>query len=579
MKLPWLVQLLLFQTRALLVSNSTGAGATQLGPHDQQRDLYEQLKSSVVRIRAAEPDFDWYRPYSLGWPTQSFGTGFIVQLEPYPLFVTNAHVVEDVGYVRVQLLAFGEDTFEGDVVQTCPKFDLALIALRKPQVFLESAKKMGADVRPLRLYQGAVHMGEDVIAAGFAKIDDSIKFHKGTVAGNQEVDGNACIQSTAAISLGFGGGPLVSSDDGTVVGVNFAMATRGDNIYYVIPAWRVGQLVRRHFQDQPKIPSGPSAHRDWKRVHVTVPLTDVTKVQPNDALYRFGGCRDGLYLARIGQRSLFKESVPPVDEGAFLLSVGGRRVDAFGTGFAPEYIADRVGYQDLFYMADDITSDVSFETCRQGTVTKHTVSLKVVPRDPGIELVDEPVMAGLTKEFEIFGGVTVMQMTANFVELMVDESGSPAVSRWLYPEKVDQPRLVVNYVDPTSYAGRVLKVGSAVEALNGSPVRTLAEFREHYRPTDGNVWRLTTDVGGICAMKFRETLEEQVTRAAFGQGHLLTPGARRAAQELGLQGPYDWSAFAASDGGAAGTGGAPQRPRGYLRESPPSRTGPDYSFV
>ena len=69
------------------------------------------------------------------------------------------------------------------------------------------------------------------------------------------MDGNICIQSTAPISPGSSGGPLLNNDGSEVVGVNFAKATEGENINYVIPAWRVKQLIRRHLSDQPKIPA------------------------------------------------------------------------------------------------------------------------------------------------------------------------------------------------------------------------------------------------------------------------------------------------------------------------------------
>lgn len=60
--------------------------------------------------------------------------------------------------------------------------------------------------------------------------------------------GSMCIQSTAPISPGSSGGPLLSQT-GKVVGVNFAKmssASDAENVNFAIPAWRVAQLVARH---------------------------------------------------------------------------------------------------------------------------------------------------------------------------------------------------------------------------------------------------------------------------------------------------------------------------------------------
>lgn len=63
------------------------------------------------------------------------------------------------------------------------------------------------------------------------------------------MNGNICIQSTAPISPGNSGGPLLDTAGREVVGVNFAKATKGENINYVIPVWRVKQMVAQHLKD------------------------------------------------------------------------------------------------------------------------------------------------------------------------------------------------------------------------------------------------------------------------------------------------------------------------------------------
>merc|ERR1719261_1190646 len=109
----------------------------------------------------------------------------------------------------------------------------------------------------LVLSERVANMGEDVVALGFPLGQTNLKISAGVIAGNEEVDSNICIQSTAPISPGSSGGPLLNSLATAVVGVNFAKPTQGENINYVIPAWRVSQLVRKHLKDQAPQPGGP----------------------------------------------------------------------------------------------------------------------------------------------------------------------------------------------------------------------------------------------------------------------------------------------------------------------------------
>merc|ERR1719446_504243 len=111
-------------------------------------------------------------------------------------------------------------------------------------------KERNINIQSLALSTGVLKMGEDVVALGFPLGQDALKISKGNFAGNEEVDGNICIQSTAPISPGSSGGPLLNQDGTEVVGVNFAKANEGENINYVIPAWRVQQVVNKHLEDQ-----------------------------------------------------------------------------------------------------------------------------------------------------------------------------------------------------------------------------------------------------------------------------------------------------------------------------------------
>jgi len=496
---------------------------------------FDHLRSSVIRIQAVSSHFNWFTPFTAGSDGVGVGTGWAVQVEPYPLFATNEHVVNDAKQVSLQLLLYGEQQWEADVVSVCSKFDLALIVLRKPDEFKKAMAAHKIKLEALKMAEKLSPMGADVVALGFPLGQDSLKISKGNIAGNEEVNGNTCIQSTAPISPGNSGGPLMNADATEVVGINFAKATRGENINYVIPVWRVRQMVNKHLYDQPKMPKDGK----WKRLTVSVPKDELTATEANEALYELSeGCKTGIYNAKIGQRSFFLKANPPVQEGSFLTSVNGYELDRFGMGLNPHYAADRVHYKDLFFMVPSLSSGVKFQTCVKGKAIDHTVSMDWTPDyGRGLQWIHEPNMAGIAKDYEMFGDVSVMQMTVNHISLAVSKLGNPGPARWLHPDLRAKPRLVVNFVRSGSYAASVLPVGAAVAKVNGQKVRTLQEFRDAFVPKDSKkVWTIETDMGKVLALMFTKSLSDQLKVANQGATYLLTPSVVNAAKKLGMTG-------------------------------------------
>lgn len=492
---------------------------------------FDHLRQSVVRIQAVSGSFNWFQPFVKGEDQVGFGSGFVVQTDPYPLFVTNEHVINNAKMVTLQLLLFGEQQWEAEVVSVCSKFDLALLVLRKPKEFTDTMKSKGINLKALEIASEVLPMGEDVVAMGFPLGQDALKISKGNFAGNEEVDGNICIQSTAPISPGSSGGPLLDGSGEKVVGVNFAKATEGENINYVIPAWRVTQMIQNHLHEQPKIPEGG----EWKRKQVQVPNPELTAIEANAGLYALSkGCKSGVFISKIGDRSFFRKAEPLVPDQSFLVSANGVELDQFGMGLNSKYAADKVMYTDLFFMQESLYEPVHFETCNNGTITKHKASRAWNPQyERGLRYVNEPAFTDI--EYEMFGDLSIMEMTINHISTVIQHDPGPA--RWLHPDLISQPRLMINFVRPGSYAADFLSPGSAVAKVNGHEVHTLAELREYFVPEGGedSVWTLETDMGKLYATMYKKTLLAQVTEAQDKNApYLLTTGVLTAAKKLQL---------------------------------------------
>lgn len=354
-------------------------------------------------------------------------------------------------------------------------------------------------------------MGLPVVALGFPLGMDSLKISAGVVAGNEEVQGNVCIQSTAPISPGSSGGPLLTADGSEVVGVNFAKSadSSAENINYVIPGWRVKSMVstyKARVQEQGGV---------VERRPVRVPSVDAVTIEANDALRAMSKCQTGLYLASLGPKSFFRQARPPVLGRSFLTKVNGVEIDEFGMGTQKKFCDDHVKYTDLFFMQDDLEKPVEVEVCHDGVVSSHEVPLQWLEAyESGVQYVDEPTYDSTLTQYELFGDVSVMQLTLNHIERLYKHQ--PDLAAYLRPDLSGTSRVVVHFVEPGSYASEFLSPGAVVTKLNGHTINTLSDFREFFIP-DGLKKGASADVAVEDA---EEESEEELLREEEAQGDM-----------------------------------------------------------
>merc|ERR1719316_962966 len=334
----------------------------------------------------------------------------------------------------------------------------------------------------------------------------------------------------------------MNGDGTSVLGINFASATEDENVNFVVPAWRVQQMLSLHHDEQ----GNKSVQGPWERRQVHIPFEDLVAIEANPALYSIsGGCHDGIFISEIGNWSFFKTAKPPIQTQTLLVSVNGIELDKFGMGRNPQYASELVYFTDLVWMRDSLSEDFTFRTCKGGKETVHNASLSWLPEfDSGIRFVEEPTFAEI--EYEVFGDVTIMEMTENHVQELLDQGFAEAI-HWMHPDLIYSPRLIVSAVEPGSYADDFLLVASAVEKVNGHVVRTLKSYREHFVPDascirdPSAVWSLETDMGQWYAVNFTSTLQRQIGYALqHSDDASLTPAVLAAAKHLSLTTSLDF---------------------------------------
>jgi len=145
--------------------------------------------------------------------TGASGSGFVVRNGNLDYVVTNSHVVRDMNPDKISVISLSGKRYAMILVGVDSIRDIAV---------LRFAQRPGPEISPATFRPAPVRIGERVYALGtpLGRYPSSVS--DGIVSGvNRQSAGNSAgyVQSTASLSGGNSGGPLVDSS-GRVVGVN-----------------------------------------------------------------------------------------------------------------------------------------------------------------------------------------------------------------------------------------------------------------------------------------------------------------------------------------------------------------------
>ena len=185
-------------------------------PSDQ---LFAQSSPAVVRVVVKDGEMQ----------TTGQGSGFFISSNG--LLVTNFHVIEDAHFASV-LLANNATFFVEGVAATDQDNDLALLKINGtelPFLLLDKGDppKVGTRVYAIGNPQGLTNTFSEGLVSAIRADEDQVR---------------RIIQTTAAISPGSSGGPLIGPD-GKVVGVTTAYLGGGQNLNFAVPTSHVNVLV------------------------------------------------------------------------------------------------------------------------------------------------------------------------------------------------------------------------------------------------------------------------------------------------------------------------------------------------
>ncbi len=396
-------------------------------PDEQDLEAFRELMDDIARLDARREQL-LDRLHS--------GTGSGIIFDPDGYILTNNHVVEGGGQIRVRLHD-GREYIATDV-RTDPKTDLAVIRIDAP------------DLHPLTFGDSdAVEVGDWVLAVG-APFGLSHSVTHGIVSAKGRADLNVgrdvlyqdFIQTDAAINPGNSGGPLLNLR-GEVIGVNTAIATNGQpvnaGVAFVIPS-KMAAKVARQLRDTGTVARG------W----LGIGLAELDE-ELRDRLGvpgRLGVLVNVVYVGSAAHRAGFE-----VDD--VVLAVRGHKIDRI---------------RRLQALVADVGpgQSAAFTILRDGQQRELTVTLDRQPEDIDAWVRDTP--AAIARRIDPLGLAGRAMRPA--VVGIVSRFGGDRELASRVARQIDQTGVVVLQADRSTGP----QPGDLITAADGTPVRSLADL-------------------------------------------------------------------------------------------------------
>lgn len=415
--------------------------------------VQKKVKDTVVQVFSQASEFNWLEPYKTPDQSEGVGSGFFINDEGD--IVTNYHVVAQAGSVQIQVPSFGMERFDVEIVGVSPERDIAL--LRLTQDSAETIKKTLETIPFLELGDSdEVLRSQEVLALGYPLGQTRLKSTLGIVSGRERLGYFGYIQITAPLNPGNSGGPAINNE-GCVIGINNRGILEAQSVGYIIPI----NEVKSALQDLYKV---RLLRKPMLGCIFTVSTPEMVKYLGNPG-------SGGWYIAKVFENTILKEA--GVKEDDMLYEVNGHRLDMYGEINVP-WSEDKVSLFELLNRAT-IGDTINFVIYRKGTRKEFNFKLENKYLPPIRHAY--PEFESEATDFEVIGGMVVMQMTLNHIGMLL--SRSPDLVRFGRPENQYQPAVIVTHVQPNSqaYKARVIRPGEIIEELNGQPIKTLADFR------------------------------------------------------------------------------------------------------
>lgn len=210
----------------------------ELKPDEQATvDVFERVSPSVVFIKNASLQWDWFSDYMYEIP-RGAGSGFIWDAQGH--IVTNFHVIYQAD--KIEVLLAEQKPYEAKVIGISPEHDLAVLKIDAPADALRSIPV--GNSKDLKVGQRALSIGNPF------GLDYSLTTGVVSALGRtmRSIGGRKIhdvIQTDTAINPGNSGGPLLDSS-GNLIGVTtmiYSPSGASAGVGFAIPVNTVKRIV------------------------------------------------------------------------------------------------------------------------------------------------------------------------------------------------------------------------------------------------------------------------------------------------------------------------------------------------
>jgi serine protease Do len=420
------------------------------------RPVQDMVEDTVVQVFSHISAIDLLKPYTQPAQGSGAGSGFFISEDGY--LITNAHVVDQAHSIWIQIPSLGKEILDVELIGVSPERDVALL-----KVTPESYEKIIAVLGSIPFLtlgdSNTVYRSDQVMALGYPLGQQNLKSTTGDVSGREYVARDQqYIQISAAINPGSSGGPLVNIR-GEVVGINSAGIREAQNVGYAIPINNLKIILPDLF----------------KVKLLRKPFLGIVPYSATEALVEYlgnpppGGC----YIVEVIPESNMDRA--GIKRGDMLYEINGMAIDRFGDMRVP-WCEDKISLFELvnYLTIGDVVNIVFYRNGKrmETSIQFDYSSAGAIKRlYPGLEDI----------EYEIFGGMVVMELTRNHIAILKDI----ATGLLKYNEFRNQqdPVLVITHVFGNSQAhrSRLLVPGTTINEIQGIRVKTLDDFRNAVR--------------------------------------------------------------------------------------------------
>ena len=420
---------------------------------DTWLDIQKQVKDTVVQIFAQSTEFNWLEPYKSPEQNEGSGSGFFINDKGD--IVTNYHVVMQATSIQIQIPASGMERFDAEIIGASPERDIALLRLTK-----EDRERITRNLKKIPYLKlgdsDDILRSQEVLALGYPLGQIRLKSTLGIVSGRERIGYFGYIQITAPLNPGNSGGPALDTS-GKVIGINSRAVLDAQNVGYIIPI----NEVKSALNDLHKV----------KLLRKPVLGCIFTASTPDMVSYLGNPGAGGWYIAHVFENTLL-EGIG-IKEGDMLYEINGFKVDLYGEMVVP-WSEDKVSLFELLNRYK-IGDPLVFVIYRKGKRIEFKFKLEIKHLQP-IRVVC-PEFEKEATDYEIFGGLVVMQLTLNHINLLLQRA--PELIKFTKTELLNEPALIITHVLPNSQAAKsyVLRPGAIIESVNGQEVKTLKDYR------------------------------------------------------------------------------------------------------